>query len=393
MPLSYEWNFSDGARIKGIEVEHCFAGPGNYTVELNIIDNNTGNTFFTQTSYEVEITDAVQPYISSPDAFLRKQEMDFDGLKSNLPEMEITEYYWDFGDGTKAKGAEVSHRFEKKGSYRVELGVTGVPDAEGYIPKECVYKQVEILEDNQDLAVFQARQRGELADIPETTDQESVISHPLFSMTEAEQQDAVYRVEVASSDSRIDIDSSLFDPLRGAYDITEVFMREDSLYSYTVGEAETVLETYSVYNDVVGRGYDNASVKSYILADLAEEELLQLTTTLGEFADAYFEFDDYRIGEASYPILDQVVDIMSRYKAIRLEIAAHTDNMGSFEYNMTLSQRRAQSMVDYLVSKGINPLRLVGKGYGESRPIAPNTTEEGRMINRRVEFIILDDPE
>jgi outer membrane protein OmpA-like peptidoglycan-associated protein len=153
------------------------------------------------------------------------------------------------------------------------------------------------------------------------------------------------------------------------------------------------VESYSVYSDVVDRGYENASVKSYILADLAEEELLQLTTTLGEFSDAYFEFDDYRITEASYPILDQVVLIMNRYPAIRLEIAAHTDNMGSFEYNTTLSQRRTQSMIDYLVSQDIDPGRLVGKGYGESRPIASNSTEEGRMMNRRVEFIILDEQE
>ncbi|MCK4746209.1 MAG: PKD domain-containing protein, partial [Bacteroidales bacterium] len=347
MPLSYEWSFGDEIRVSGIEVEHCFPGPGNYTVELNIIDNNTGNTFFTQSSYEVEITDAVQPFISSPDAFLRKQEMSFNGLKTNLPDMEVTQYYWDFDDGTKAKGAEVNHTFEKKGSYTVQLGVTGVQDSTGFLPKECVYKVVEILEDNQDLAMYQARQRGDLEALPESTDQEAVISHPLFSMTEVEEQEAVFRVEVLTSDSRVDIDTILFDPLRGAYDITEVFLREDSLYSYTVGEANSVLETYTVYNDVVGLGYENASVKSYILADLAEEELLQLTTTLGEFADAYFEFDEARIGEASYPILDRVVEIMTRYPSIRLEIAAHTDNMGSFEYNMNLSQRRTQSMVDY----------------------------------------------
>jgi OOP family OmpA-OmpF porin len=131
-------------------------------------------------------------------------------------------------------------------------------------------------------------------------------------------------------------------------------------------------------------------VKSYILADLAEEELLELTSFLGEFSDAYFEFDDYRIGPASFSILEKIVDIMNRYPSIRLEIAAHTDNMGSFEYNMNLSQKRAQSMVDYLVTRGIDAARLEGKGYGESRPIAPNNTEEGRMINRRVEFIILN---
>ena len=391
LPLSYEWSFGDGERVMGKEVEHCFPGPGNYTVALNIIDNNTGNTFFTQSSYEVEITDAVQPVISSPDAFLRKKEMEFSGLNSNLPGFAISQYYWDFGDGTKAKGAEIAHVYKTEGSYRVQLGVTGFPDSTGFIPKECVYKQVEILEDNQALAMYQARQSGDLKELPDTPDKEPTISHPLFSMQETEQEEAVYRVEVLTSGSKVDIDTSIFDPLRGAYDIIEVFLREDSLYSYTVGEATGVLETYTIYNDVVEKGYDNARVKSYILADLAEEELLQLTSNLGEFADAYFEFDEARIGEASYPILDQVVEIMDRYPSVRLEIAAHTDNMGSFEYNMNLSQRRAQSMVDYLVTQGIDAFRLEGKGYGESRPIAPNNTEEGRMTNRRVEFIILDE--
>ncbi len=393
MPLSYEWRFSDGVKVKGIEAEHCFPGPGRFTVELNIVDNNTGNTFFTQSSYEVEITDVEQPYISSSDASLIEEEIAFSGLESNLPDLDIVEFYWDFGDGSKAKGGEIMHTFEKKGSYRIQLGVTGVPDSTGLMPKECVFKQIEVLQDNQELAMFQAVRKGELEEMPEPADENPSAVSPLYSMKQAEEEEAVYRVEVLSSDSKVNIDTSLFDPLRGAYDITEVFVREDSLYSYTVGEAASVLESYAIYNEVVEKGYENASVKSYILADLAEEELLQLTTSLGEFADAYFEFDDYNIGEASYPILDRVVDIMLKYPAIRLEIAAHTDNMGSFEYNMDLSQKRSQSMVDYLVNHGIDASRLKGKGYGESRPIATNNTEEGRMTNRRVEFIILDETE
>jgi outer membrane protein OmpA-like peptidoglycan-associated protein len=74
-----------------------------------------------------------------------------------------------------------------------------------------------------------------------------------------------------------------------------------------------------------------------------------------------------------------------------MEIAAHTDNTGSFEFNMRLSQERAQSIVNYLVLKGIDKIRLVSKGYGESRPISSNSTEDGRMNNRRVEFIILNE--
>jgi outer membrane protein OmpA-like peptidoglycan-associated protein len=395
MPLSYEWSFGDGTSESGIEVEHCFPGPGTYLVELNIIDNNTGNTFFTQSSYELEITDAEQPYITSPDAFLRKKEMEFNALETNLPAIEIAGYYWDFGDGTKGKGAEITHIYDKKGTYRVELGVTAEPDVSGFIRKHCVYKQVEIVEDNQELAVYRARQSGELQELPEEEDQVA-LTHPLMNLQleeadQGEEEESVYRVEVLNSEEKIDIDTSFFDPLRGAYDIKEVFISEDSLYSYTVGEAGSVMESYNIYSDVVERGYENAQVKSYILAEMAEEEMEQLTISLGDFADAYFEFDEARIGEASYPILNQVVEIMNRYPSIRLEIAAHTDNMGSFEYNMNLSRRRAQSMVDYLVSKGIEPSRLEGKGYGESRPIMTNNTEEGRMANRRVEFIVLDE--
>jgi len=393
LPLSYEWSFGDGTRISGIEAEHCFAGPGHYTVELNIIDNNTGNTFFTQSSYDIDITDAVQPFIISPDLGLMDQQIEFSGLNSNLPDMEITQYFWDFGDGTKIKRAEVGHTYERKGSYTVQLGVIGKKDSTGFMPKECVYKQIEILEDNQALAIYLARQKGELEELPVMDEVDPLAMSPLYSMMEAMEKEAVFRVEVLTSASKLSIDTALFDPLRGAYDISEVYLHEDSLYSYTVGEASSVLETYPIYNDVVSKGYENASVKSYVLADLAEEELLELTSSFGEFSDAYFEFDDFKIGDASYPILDRVMDIMMNYPGIKLEIEAHTDNMGSFEYNMNLSQKRAQSMVDYLVEQGVEAYRLIGKGYGESRPITSNTTEEGRSINRRVEFIILNELE
>ena len=68
-------------------------------------------------------------------ALLEGTEVSFSALKTNLPDLEITEYYWEFGDGTKRKGAEVSHIFEGKGSYRIQLGVTGEPDSTGLIPK------------------------------------------------------------------------------------------------------------------------------------------------------------------------------------------------------------------------------------------------------------------
>jgi outer membrane protein OmpA-like peptidoglycan-associated protein len=86
---------------------------------------------------------------------------------------------------------------------------------------------------------------------------------------------------------------------------------------------------------------------------------------------------------------------MSAYPEIIIEISSHTDSVDTEEFNMKLSQDRAQSVVDYLVMKGINPERLVPKGYGEGFPIAPNShpdgrdNPEGRQKNRRTEFKVV----
>ena len=73
-----------------------------------------------------------------------------------------------------------------------------------------------------------------------------------------------------------------------------------------------------------------------------------------------------------------------------VEVAGHTDSTGAEEYNQGLSERRANSVKDYLVSKGVQAQRLQAKGYGESMPVASNDTKEGRAENRRVELIVLD---
>ena len=75
--------------------------------------------------------------------------------------------------------------------------------------------------------------------------------------------------------------------------------------------------------------------------------------------------------------------------AISIELGAHTDSKGSDEYNIKLSHNRANSVMQYILSKGISPERVSFKGYGETVPVATNETDEGRQLNRRVEFKIL----
>lgn len=101
----------------------------------------------------------------------------------------------------------------------------------------------------------------------------------------------------------------------------------------------------------------------------------------------HFEFDKDKIRPESFPILDAVVDVLVQNPKIRIEIQGHTDNKGSPAYNKSLSDRRAASVRKYLVAKGIDSGRLVSKGYGMERPIVPNTSDQNRALNRRVQFI------
>ena len=92
----------------------------------------------------------------------------------------------------------------------------------------------------------------------------------------------------------------------------------------------------------------------------------------------------------SYQILDRVVTGLNDWPEVRVEIGGHTDSTGEDAYNMGLSQRRAESVRSYLVSKGVKASRLEAKGYGETKPVASNDTNEGRAKNRRVELKKLD---
>ena len=84
-----------------------------------------------------------------------------------------------------------------------------------------------------------------------------------------------------------------------------------------------------------------------------------------------------------------MVEFLNTNPTVSIELSGHTDNIGSGADNMKLSDDRAKSVVEYLTGKGISASRLTAKGYGETKPVAANDTEEGRAMNRRVEFVIL----
>ena len=102
-----------------------------------------------------------------------------------------------------------------------------------------------------------------------------------------------------------------------------------------------------------------------------------------------FAFDRYDIQPQFRPTLDQIAQTLSAYPQTLIDVYGHTDSTGSDAYNQTLSENRAQSVADYLATRGVQRVRIATRGFGESQPVADNATEQGRSANRRVEMRIV----
>lgn len=107
------------------------------------------------------------------------------------------------------------------------------------------------------------------------------------------------------------------------------------------------------------------------------------------FRNINFELGSDQLASSAMGILDNIADGLRGQPGMMVEISGHTDALGSQQFNLTLSQKRARSVKAYLMSKGILPTRMTTEGYGEFNPVATNDTEEGRAMNRRVEFKVL----
>jgi OmpA-OmpF porin, OOP family len=113
-----------------------------------------------------------------------------------------------------------------------------------------------------------------------------------------------------------------------------------------------------------------------LLADLLGKGRIQFETARAD------------IRQESYGLLDNLVYITKKCPASNVEIAGHTDADGQDDYNLDLSRRRAQAVADYLTKAGIDARRLTSVGYGKTRPIAANDSDENKALNRRIEFIV-----
>ncbi len=122
--------------------------------------------------------------------------------------------------------------------------------------------------------------------------------------------------------------------------------------------------------------------------ETAQEEVVEELLQTLDLSGITFLFGSDEITEKGKLILNDVVSVLNEHKEFSVAVEGHTDNVGDDELNLHLSQQRAQSVLDYLSSNGIQPERLTATGFGDTSPIASNDSVEGRAQNRRIEFAI-----
>ena len=165
-----------------------------------------------------------------------------------------------------------------------------------------------------------------------------------------------------------------------------------------IGETDGYLVKREKYS-MEGRSVDVTKLKDLVTNITLDTILVLDKIDLNKYFvldNIYYDLDKANIRPDAAKELDKLVQLLIDNPEIKIELSSHTDSIASVDYNQDLSQRRAESAVRYIVSKGIAPDRLVAKGYGELKPIARNTNPDGtdnpagRDRNRRTEFKILE---
>ncbi len=146
IPFSYEWRFGDGKSAAGARVEHCYSGPGTYTVQLDVVNLMTKEVTINEKTEILVVEDIEQPYISCPDVFYAGRPVELSADSTNLPGWNIERYYWNFGDETIAVGTGVEKTYSRPGTYNIQLIVTSKPETGVAVREACVSKNILIRE-------------------------------------------------------------------------------------------------------------------------------------------------------------------------------------------------------------------------------------------------------
>lgn len=182
--------------------------------------------------------------------------------------------------------------------------------------------------------------------------------------------------------------------------VTDSYMTFDLgfLYYFDKGAPSKICQVYSglsAENPVDPIDYERIEniVKKHIPKEVVKEVVVEKPVESERnwvLVGVNFDYNSTKLSSEAYPILFHAVQVLLQNPDMQVEIQGHTDNIGSEKVNLKLSEKRAQMIKNYLVARGVNGTRLKVVGYGEAYPIADNKTAQGRAMNRRIEFKVLN---
>ncbi|MFZ4543364.1 MAG: OmpA family protein [Saprospiraceae bacterium] len=173
----------------------------------------------------------------------------------------------------------------------------------------------------------------------------------------------------------------------GEFLIIGNFFSDNQTLSQIVGKNDSLNYAYYYIDDVILK-----KIPPILPIPIPDDDLTKIKVVEGkvvQLKNIYFESDGFELEPRSFFELKKLLILMRRNPTMKIEVRGHTDNQGTEEYNLKLSEGRAKSVVNFLIYNGIKPYRMKSKGFGESQSMTENDTEEGRQMNRRVEFAIL----
>lgn len=198
------------------------------------------------------------------------------------------------------------------------------------------------------------------------------------------------------------IDRATGKPLTARYELTDLTNRASVIASVTDGRGEFFVclpPGYSYGLDVTADGYMIFSENFDFEAGYTSAEPYRKTISLNQVRkgelmrmyNVFYDTDSWELLEASIPELEKLLEFLRINHTVVVEIGGHTDSDGTDEHNQVLSERRAGSVREYLIKRGISPDRIFAHGYGESSPLSDNMTAAGKRLNRRTEITILSE--
>lgn len=389
--LIYEWNLGDGTKVKNIEARHCFKKPGTYTVELNIIEEESGALFYNEASYEFEVDDSVQLNIHCPDTIAVNTPVTIDIYKSKIPESSILNYSWSFGDGNYSSGISGTRVYKTEGTYKIQLGTEFKNDATGKVEKRCVEKTI----------VVAPAGWKQLESIAYTEPQKKKIIYTTENVDSLN-----YRVFLGSSEKQIPKNATFFD---GLSDVKEYML--DSMYLYTSGKENKKIDLMGEFKKARGNGFKGARVVAYsgdsLLQSIGKLEdhkiydwMINLDNKNTKFKDfstnIYFTAFEDSIQVKYIPTLDLLTDILKKESDLSISIYAFADTVGSAEFSeeifekarLELSLKRGNAIKRVFEEKGVIVGDIKNIPRGEYPAEDAYNLNMNKLYNRRVTIYI-----